>query len=1483
MFLLTCSTQTLAQTGNPVGSREVSPLQNLIESRLNFITENQRFVSQLTAADLIDLPVGIARKIGDKTVVIAIDSAYFDRGNWHFSAYTSIPMPGTGRNIAFMGKGFMLNKGGVLLSSDTRLILASPIVIPLSDFTTLTLPADGRNFIKFDCNGFKSFNLKGLFSLSKAYFVPDPLMARGDTAVTATFEVGGENPGNFLIQTSITPFKLNGVNEFSFRVTQATADLSDFENPPGFSFPQQYQQTFGDNLNLWRGFFLKQVEVRYMGMDSTGKNASTFQGQNILIDEQGISGLFSGENIISLEQGSIAGWNVSVEKISLQLMLNQLTGGGIEGKIIVPFIGKEPMGYGASFFVNEDGQLDYNASVTINTEKGFKMAFGEIKLNKGCKLGFGKNRGKLVASALLNGNITLGGDKVQATGIRFEQLGLSTVSPYVHSGIFSMGTGQARTGGFPVRLDSLRIGIAEGEVVLGIGVALNFMTPEDKGFSARTFVSLHVKQEVETQTVGEAVVSRQTWKLSKVKVHDILLRANTNAFTLNGRLVLFDKDPTYGDGFMGSIAFSISKILEKGIQVNAYFGSKFENGQDFRYWHVDAYLPTKNIPIVPPLAMSGIIGGASYRMIRPSPFQPDFNKLNKSTTNTPPATPTSSNSNTTPTVADSLMDKGIAQQFTYVPDANAGLSFMAGVTLICGNEKAVNSDVVLEVAFGSTGGIRQVRFNGGSYFFTAIESRPRSSGGSTVVTSAPIYASMNMLFDNDNDVFHANINTYMDVAGVIRGVGPGGMIGNTVIHIDPKDWYIYIGRPSQRLGVEIIKLARGEAYFITGSKLEDLPLPPARLREAFNMRDVSLSRNELQAQKGIGFAMGAAISIGVNAEAGPVYASVNLEAGADVMLLNLGNSECAGRPGKGIGIGGWYAIGQAYACLEAAVGLRFKRKRFDILKAFVGALLQAKLPNPTWIKGGLRGEYRILGGLVKGKFTLDFQVGEECQIIRKGNELDDIQVIGDISPDENAQQVSVFATPQVSFNVLIGQEISIPNQQQQTNTYKVVLDEFALLDGNSPVIGTQQWSSGRDVLVLKSTEILPPQKQLKVRVKLHWEKKQSNGGWEVMKENGQTDYEVKEHVFTTGPAPDNIPSENVAYTYPLQNQYNFHPAEYNKGYVQLDRGQKYLFESSDPSGSSWRFVARFASVGRPVIEANLSYNEGERAAEYDIPAGLEGNKVYKLTLVKVPQTTADISSNVSRSDKKIETGVDSVEVNVASSQVTSTLTGSGEKELYQIQFRASQYATFAAKIEGIQKNGNDLFDIAVGNIYVIGKKSFMEEDFDEYEIAGASRVSPLVSLSASLETPWLKDRIYPHLYELYPPASDVSLNWRVTTDLGIVPVKNVRLSKETGLGNYKLTEAQASSGQLPSRSGEIVVGYYLSTTTFKDYDELRNNAMGNYLKIYEAGGVVPEGIRRLYATKYSDIWSGKYPVDISYRLPGKNQVTTTTQIQIEFK
>jgi hypothetical protein len=114
MFLLTCSTQTLAQTGNPVGSREVSPLQNLIESRLNFITENQRFVSQLTAADLIDLPVGIAPKIGDKTVVIAIDSAYF-----------------------------------------------------------------------FDCNGFKSFNLKGLFSLSKAYFVPDPLMAKGDTVLTS--------------------------------------------------------------------------------------------------------------------------------------------------------------------------------------------------------------------------------------------------------------------------------------------------------------------------------------------------------------------------------------------------------------------------------------------------------------------------------------------------------------------------------------------------------------------------------------------------------------------------------------------------------------------------------------------------------------------------------------------------------------------------------------------------------------------------------------------------------------------------------------------------------------------------------------------------------------------------------------------------------------------------------------------------------------------------------------------------------------------------------------------------------------------------------------------------------------------------------------------------------------------------------------------------------------------------------------------------
>jgi hypothetical protein len=102
------------------------------------------------------------------------------------------------------------------------------------------------------------------------------------------------------------------------------------------------------------------------------------------------------------------------------------------------------------------------------------------------------------------------------------------------------------------------------------------------------------------------------------------------------------------------------------------------------------------------------------------------------------------------------------------------------------------------------------------------------SGGK--VPAAPVFASMSMLYDNDNDVFHSNLKTYVNLAGVVQGVGPNGLVGEAVIHVDRKDWYIYIGRPSQMFGITVAGIATAQTYFMIGTKIENLPLPPPEVR-----------------------------------------------------------------------------------------------------------------------------------------------------------------------------------------------------------------------------------------------------------------------------------------------------------------------------------------------------------------------------------------------------------------------------------------------------------------------------------------------------------------------------------------------------------------------------------------------------------------------------------------------------------------------------
>jgi hypothetical protein len=178
--------------------------------------------------------------------------------------------------------------------------------------------------------------------------------------------------------------------------------------------------------------------------------------------------------------------------------------------------------------------------------------------------------------------------------------------------------------------------------------------------------------------------------------------------------------------------------------------------------------------------------------------------------------------------------------------------------------------------------------------------------------------------------------------------------------------------------------------------------------------------------------------------------------------------------------------------------------------------------------------------------------------------------------------------------------------------------------------------------------------------------------------------------------------------------------------------------------------------------------------------------------------------------------------------------------------------------------GQDIMDVASGNIAVIGKRAVIMESFDEFELHGKENVQPLVQVMASAESPWLKNTISPLLYELYPYDKDITIQWRDPAELGVKPLRGVELTNN--VTDFRLTDAEISSGAASSKTGSVLVGYY--------------KAAGKYLNNWSGR---PEGVKRLLAASgYTDLVTGQYPVDVKYTLPGTNKVTYSTQVQIKF-
>jgi hypothetical protein len=1487
LLLTTLCTNTWAQNPN-AANVILKDLDTVTKSHgkaiFNEVVTKNKVSPVGTEGAVNSLPLGISKEINGKSYVIAIDSTTYENGQSYLSAYTEFTIPGTDVGLIFTAKNISFTPNSLRFTNNTRLQLENDAIIDLGKKVKLVLRGNGRNYIDWDCNGFKAISLEGDFLFDNGMLISalEADINKPDAYVTASFKLYATDFNNMLAAISISPFQIKNLKDFIFEVQEATVDMSDVVNPQGMALTSVELDSYGGNAALWRGFYLKKLQVTLPSSFSkeTGERASV-SASNLRIDDFGVTGNFGAKNILKLGDASAGGWPISIDSIDVQLVHNKLRGGALGGDLRVSLLGDTPLRYIAQI-QDRDSSTYYSFMVSLQDTVTFKTFVGNISLNPNSNITLEKIGNDFVGTAVLHGRVDINEKLLKAPGIIFQDLTVTTKKPYVVKGIFSVdGNINCKIAGYGIQFERLTLGIDQGKLALSSKVTFDLMNKGDKGFSASAQISVVANKTETSYTayVGKTPVERTKvkWVLDKVKVSAIAIDIKVSAFTLKGVIQLFDNDPVYGNGFQGALSVKIP-ALPADIRANGYFGTKTDSAGSFKYYHVDVKVPMPSgVILFPGVSLYAITGGLSYRMERPNDFDPYAiarnNALSEASFN----------------VKDSADAMKMVEPFLkYVPERKAGYGFLAGVTIgTTGTKSLINADLMFEVMLGIDGGLRYVQFDGSMFAVAPFELRgkymPKDEAG-----TAAIFVQAKIRYDNDEHSLHGSCKTYINTpGGAIQGIGERGLVGEVQFHFDKHNWWFYIGRPSQMFGLNMAHIAQVKNYFQVGTKVEDMPPLPAEVGNILGENSLNSfmdKENALSTGRGFGFGAHFKISFGVGEKSGPVYAFFKAGAGVDVLLRDYGNARCKGS-GE-LGINGWYASGQAYAFIEGRVGIRVKlfakTREIDIAHLGAAVILQAKLPNPAWFRGVVGVKFSVLGGLIKGQKTVKFELGTQCELV-SGKEIN-IQIIKDFLPDSAATDVSVFAAPQASFNLAVDKPFSMMNNEDVVTTYRIKLDAYKFNVNNTPIQGEVSFTADKDAVSFLATDVLPPNSNIKGVISLLVEKESGIGNWVKVIENGAPMTERKTVTFTTGDGPENIPNDNVAFSYPIHKQYNFLTKEYNQGYIQLKRGQAYLFRPSTGTGNNmveWKYAAHFEANDGEAIDMPLAYDSAKRVVQFNIPESLKNNMVYKMGIIKMPLNGGNASNNVQQqSTTTVEDEGDTTTV------TTKTLKGMALAEnavlMYQLSFRSSKFNTLREKIAG-QRAAQDVFDISTNVQPIIGKRYDTDEAFDKFDMEGTTSIAvqPLIQISASEDNAWLQNSVKPLLYNPYETFTSLGLgiSYRNTQLLGIAPLKAVKVYNNDVV-SFELTEGEMGETILAGKTGRIRYMYFINHFSNLDHFDMRNKAVANYIN----GGAAPEPVRNLMLNVFPELEANRsYKIKISYVLPGTNIISSTVEDEIMFR
>ncbi len=1474
------------------------------------VESNNLWTESLNTADLSQLPIGIMHTKGQEygssggdnvEYTVAVSKARFFAEYTELTVYARLRIPQTDGNgkkkeLFFGADNIILSHSGGIIG-DARLALLSDIYIPFGNgaweivlkggFDPQRGEINSQTYVSINCDGVSGLSLDGDVVFSKSLVVP-VINGQPDSNrnVKGSFLIQATGWNDLLAEVSISPFilasQLQSFEEqgaFIFSAQRATLDLSDFRNSPNILFPDTYRQNglLGPSPESWRGVYFNEVSVALPAMFKEGNSPEPVRlaGYNLLIDNYGVSGIFSAENLISLDKGRTSeqnAWAYSVDYFGLELVCNQIASAAFEGQLLLPLSKEsETLSYQGLISARE-----YRMRVELDSAVNFNLwsASAELLPNSSVELAVVEHQFR--PKAHLFGSLTMAVSSnpdnasdvlLKARGIEFQNMVLQTTKPYF--AVDYMGyKGEISLGGFPVSISDIGVRVNEHELALALNIQVGLMESADKGFS--------VEGRVAVCAISANKNNRQTWNYKRIDISTFSIDANLGAVGLKGNLHFRYDDPTYGKGFYANLDASFSKTIGP-LRLEAQFGKK-----DFRYWYVDGSVEGLKIPFGA-VVFTGFSGGASYRMSR---------KLGANIL---------------------AAQSGLA----YVPDAKVGIGVRAAMFGSVISDKALSLKAGFEITTTRSGGIARMGLFGEASVMKAIGGVLGDLNGKLAATvekqsdaivnaldkagavgeiankgvdkladksmydrakeinkgvppgiDATIKATMGIEYDFMNSVLHGELEIFINTPGnILTGVGPGGLAGWAVLHCSKEANYLYIGTPDNPVGIKAgigSAFIKTTSYFMVGDKIPGSPPPPPQVARILGLEvsELDYMRDENALGNGKGFAFGSHFSMDTGDMTFLIlYARFQAGLGMDIMLKDYGEAVCVNRGNDQIGIDGWYANGQAYVYLEGELGIKIKlffvNKKIPIIKGGAAVLLQAKAPNPFWMRGYIGGYYDLLNGLVKGKFRFKMELGEQCELAET-SPLGGIKMIASVAPNDGDKDVDVFAMPEVAFAMKVGEELIIP-EDEGDRFYRVVLERFDVLNKEGKAIdGTIKWNNTKDVASFVSADILPSEQDFKVAVEVSFQER-INGVYQTIKVDGKKAVEYEERKFTSGTAPSVIPLHNVEYAYPVIEQQNFYKKEHPQGYLALKRGQDYLFDDG-----KWNSSVFFISDNKDAIRVDFNYNTKDNKINYTMPK-LDNKQQYRMAIVSYPlNTEIDTKQLQGRESNPDEMAENTMEINTKEAKLkVNAATSQVERLAYN--FRSSRYNTFAQKIKSIRPSKNNWGKLASDLIYLTSRIN-ANEPFDLAELTGnAFTEQPLVNIKATLSDSYFKEQVAPVVYNNYPLDGQFYLRRDDARKTGGQEPENIGIPPSGAipvLSSYLVNLEQDIRHEMVSTTFPYM--YNLPVYYKNDLLDLQGQVANQYV---DKPNSINARALKILSAKYPFMREGNYEVELQYCFP----------------